>query len=127
MSSAENVVELSPSSVNFESLSQTLESEGKVVCPSPGCNADFKSLWGLRYHLRRCSQQGDWVGFTCDHCGVTFSSRVSLRQHVATCEDIGTDGEFKPFSPSQFMQSVLVYKFSLHYPHKTSCLLMRIN
>lgn len=91
MSSPGNMTDRAPSNFDIESLKQTLESEGSVVCPKEGCSQDFKSLWGLKYHLRRCNQQG--IRFTCNQCGRTFGSRIILQQHVAICNDIQMTGK----------------------------------
>ena len=39
--------------LDLEKLKTKIENEGSVVCPLAGCNETFKSIWGLRFHLKK--------------------------------------------------------------------------
>lgn len=71
-----------PINLNLAELKEQLAQNGTVICPVQGCNQDFKSFWGLKYHLRRANHQDVAEGkFKCEKCNRLFQSRVNLRQH----------------------------------------------
>ncbi|XP_048590304.1 general transcription factor 3C polypeptide 2 [Nematostella vectensis] len=47
--------------LDVEELKNDLQASGKVSCPSEGCNDEFMSLWGLKFHLKKgfCNKSGD--------------------------------------------------------------------
>ncbi|EDO32239.1 predicted protein [Nematostella vectensis] len=47
--------------LDVEELKNELQASGKVACPSEGCNDEFMSLWGLKFHLKKgfCNKSGN--------------------------------------------------------------------
>ena len=83
-----------PVQLNQVQLKEELSRNGVVICPMQGCDQDFKSLWGLKYHLKQTDHQaasGSERKFKCEQCNLLFQSRVNLRQH-RMIEHSGSDG-----------------------------------
>ena len=81
--------------LNQVQLREELSRNGVVVCPIHGCDQDFKSLWGLKYHLKQTDHRaasGSERKFKCEQCNLLFQSRVKLQQHRMV-EHSGGDGE----------------------------------
>lgn len=88
-----------PINLNLAELKEQLAQNGTVICPVQGCHEDFKSLWGLKYHLRRANHQDVPEGkFKCEQCNRFFPSRVNLRQH-RIADHSGSEGGSPLHSP----------------------------
>ena len=88
-----------PINLNLVELKEKLAQSGIVICPVQGCNQDFKSLWGLKYHLKRANHQEiSERKFKCEQCNLLFQSRVNLRQHRID-DHSGSEGESPMSSP----------------------------
>ena len=70
-----------PFKLNLEECKDELARNGKVKCPVSGCQQDFMSVWGLKYHVKRANHQDPEGKFKCDRCSSLFQSRVGLQQH----------------------------------------------
>lgn len=71
-----------PSEVDLAQLKEELSKHGVVMCPAPGCDQDFRSLWGLKYHLKQNNHENTPERkFKCEQCNLSFQSRITLRQH----------------------------------------------
>ncbi|XP_078383738.1 uncharacterized protein LOC144666216 isoform X2 [Oculina patagonica] len=88
-----------PINLNLAELKEQLTQNGSVICPAQGCNQDFKSLWGLKYHVKQANHQvtGERK-FKCEQCNLLFQSRVHLRQH-RIADHSGSEGESPLTSP----------------------------
>ena len=90
-----------PVEVDLVELKQELSKNGLVICPVHGCSEDFKSLWGLKYHLKQNNHHTASEGkFKCEQCNLLFQSRVTLRQHRIV-EHSGSEGGSPLSSPRQ--------------------------
>lgn len=88
-----------PTNLNLAELKEQLAQNGIVICPVQGCNQDFKSLWGLKYHVKRANHQDAAERkFKCEQCDLLFQSRVNLRQH-RIADHSGSEGESPLTSP----------------------------
>ena len=88
-----------PIKLNLVELKEQLSQNGVVLCPVEGCNQDFKSLWGLKYHVRRANHQDVTAGkFKCEQCNQLFQSRVALREH-RSADHSGSEGGSPLTSP----------------------------
>lgn len=72
-----------PSESELEKLKEKLQVEGIVQCPVNGCAETFKSIWGLRFHLKKNNCNAP--KFKCEKCNGTFRSRIILQQHLTSC------------------------------------------
>ena len=87
--------------LNLAELKEQLAENGLIICPVQGCNQDFKSLWGLKYHMKRANHQDATEGkFKCEQCDLLFQSRVNLRQHrIANHDHSGSESGSPLASP----------------------------
>lgn len=79
------------SETELEKVKVKLQEEGVARCPSEGCSETFKSIWGLRFHLKKNTCNAP--KFKCEKCDEGFSTRIILQQHCETCF-----GEYKKTS-----------------------------
>ncbi|RMX60409.1 hypothetical protein pdam_00017117 [Pocillopora damicornis] len=92
-----------PIKLNLDELKEELSKNGLVLCPVKGCDQDFKSLWGLKYHVRRANHQevSSERKFKCEQCNQTFQSRIALREH-RTLDHSGSESRSPLASPGIF-------------------------
>jgi hypothetical protein len=76
------------SNLDINKLKDELQSEGKIGCPTTGCNDTFKSIWGLKFHLKKNTCNAP--RFKCDKCDRAFQSRIILQQHICGPSKGGT-------------------------------------
>lgn len=76
------------STLDFNKIKAELDSSGKIECPTPTCNETFKSIWGLKFHLKKntCNSPK----FKCEKCAGAFQSRILLQQHICDVSEEGT-------------------------------------
>ncbi|XP_031550880.1 uncharacterized protein LOC116288250 [Actinia tenebrosa] len=79
--------------LDLDKIKAELESSGKIDCPTPTCKETFKSIWGLKFHLKKNSCNSP--KFNCDKCNGAFQSRILLQQHVCGASKEDTDGSMK--------------------------------
>ena len=82
---------------DLKELKEELAEKGTIICPVQRCEKDFKSLWGLKYHMKRGNHE-DVGRFKCDQCVNSFHTRVALRQHTILCH-AGSENESPLPSP----------------------------
>ncbi|PFX15738.1 General transcription factor 3C polypeptide 2 [Stylophora pistillata] len=95
-----------PIKLNLDELKEELSKNGVVLCPVEGCDHDFKSLWGLKYHIRQANHEevASERKFKCEQCNQIFQSRVTLREHRALDHHSGNQGGSLQTSPKTFKE-----------------------
>lgn len=85
--------------IDLIELKEELSKNGIVRCPVRGCSEDFRSFWGLKYHLKQSNHDSSSERtFNCQQCSLIFQSRTTLQQHL-TAEHSGVKSG-KPVSSS---------------------------
>ena len=107
--------------LDFKALKEEIVANGKVICPMQGCDEDFRSLWGLKRHLRQfhCdSEKREGSGkFNCNKCSRSFQTRVALRKHSVEVHSVGSETEGTSLSSPGFSSPRYISAGLLHSVH----------